>query len=284
MDGSASPRKPSVVMASRSPTPAILLVACRASAIGSSSDAMPQPSSRTRTRPTPPRSTSMSMRVAPASSAFSTSSLTTEAGRSITSPAAIWSTSSPGRMRIGMQTAVYRRSDARERARRSGCGGGGRGVRGAGESVAALPLETRAVGGIQREVTAHAASDRLRQARLLPGAAQAALFGGIGNVRGLDEHRGNGAGLQHHEAGALHLRLAYFTAAFERTHYPLRGGGTDADDLVLRLLDEHRFERPLVVGAHASDEVGRVLAFRKPAGRFAGSAVDRQHVHRGAGN
>src|SRR5204863_6332327 len=161
-----------------------------------------------------------------------------EAGRSITSPAAIWSTSSPGRMRIPMQTAVYRRSDAPSGARRSGCGGRGRGVRGVGESAAALVLETRAVGGIQREVTAHAAGDRLRQARLLPGAAQAALFGGIGNVGGLDEHRGNGAGLQHHEARALHLRLAYFTDALERAHHPLRGAGTDADDLVLRLLDE----------------------------------------------
>src|SRR5205823_7569541 len=116
-----------------------------------------------------------------------------------------------------------------------------------------------AVGGIEREVTAHAAGDGGREARLLPGAAQAALLGGIGNIGGLDEHRGNGARLQHHETGALHLRLAYFTDAFERAHYPLRGAGTDADDLVLRLLDEHRFERPLVVGAHASDEVGRVL-------------------------
>ncbi len=43
----------------------------------------------TRIKPKPPRSSSTSMRRAPASSAFSTSSLTTEAGRSITSPAAI---------------------------------------------------------------------------------------------------------------------------------------------------------------------------------------------------
>jgi hypothetical protein len=40
-------------------------------------------------RARPPSSTAMSMLVAPASSAFSTSSLTTEAGRSTTSPAAI---------------------------------------------------------------------------------------------------------------------------------------------------------------------------------------------------
>jgi photosystem II stability/assembly factor-like uncharacterized protein len=39
----------------------------------------------------------MSMRRAPASMAFSHSSLTTEAGRSTTSPAAIWSASAGGR-------------------------------------------------------------------------------------------------------------------------------------------------------------------------------------------
>ena len=131
IEGSASPRKPSVVTASRSSSEAILLVACRASAIGSSPAAMPQPSSRTRTSATPPRSMSISMRVAPASSAFSTSSLTTEAGRSITSPAAIWSTSSPGRMRIPMQTAVYRRSEAPS-------GRGDQGVAAADEASAAL--------------------------------------------------------------------------------------------------------------------------------------------------
>src|SRR5689334_8344562 len=40
------------------------------------------------------------MRRAPASSAFSTSSFTTDAGRSITSPAAIWIASSCGRTRM----------------------------------------------------------------------------------------------------------------------------------------------------------------------------------------
>src|SRR5688500_4772818 len=55
---------------------------------------MPNPSSLTRTRRRPPSSISMSTVVAPASSAFSRSSLTTEAGRSTTSPAAIWSATS----------------------------------------------------------------------------------------------------------------------------------------------------------------------------------------------
>src|SRR5690554_242141 len=51
---------------------------------------MPRPSSRTRNSFTPPCSTSISMRVAPASRLFSSNSLITEAGRSTTSPAAIW--------------------------------------------------------------------------------------------------------------------------------------------------------------------------------------------------
>src|ERR1700745_885113 len=51
---------------------------------------MPQPLSTMRMSLRPPPSTSMRMRVAPASSAFSSSSLTTDAGRSTTSPAAIW--------------------------------------------------------------------------------------------------------------------------------------------------------------------------------------------------
>jgi PAS domain S-box-containing protein len=50
---------------------------------------MPTPSFETTMRSVPPASTATSTRPASASSAFSTSSLTTEAGRSITSPAAI---------------------------------------------------------------------------------------------------------------------------------------------------------------------------------------------------
>jgi len=50
---------------------------------------MPIPSSATSTRVLPPFSSVMRTWRAPASSAFSTSSFTTEAGRSTTSPAAI---------------------------------------------------------------------------------------------------------------------------------------------------------------------------------------------------
>ncbi len=90
IEASASPRKPRLATPSRSSRLSILLVACRDSASGRSSSVMPQPLSRTRISRAPPPSSSSSMRVLPASMAFSTSSLTTEAGRSTTSPAAIW--------------------------------------------------------------------------------------------------------------------------------------------------------------------------------------------------
>jgi hypothetical protein len=59
------------------------------------------PSSSTEIRRTPPASRRTVTWVAPASSALSTSSRTTDAGRSTTSPAAIWLTNSSGRSRIG---------------------------------------------------------------------------------------------------------------------------------------------------------------------------------------
>jgi hypothetical protein len=96
MLGSASPRNPSVSIAARSSACAILLVAWRSIASRASSGSMPSPSSSTRISFLPPSSTAIAMRRAPASSAFSTSSLTTEAGRSTTSPAAIWLARSEG--------------------------------------------------------------------------------------------------------------------------------------------------------------------------------------------
>ena len=96
MLGSASPRNPSEVMATRSSTRRILLVACRSRASRASSAVIPSPSSSTRTRRFPPSSTVTATRDAPASRAFSTSSLATDAGRSTTSPAAIWFASSSG--------------------------------------------------------------------------------------------------------------------------------------------------------------------------------------------
>src|ERR1700694_3322494 len=61
---------------------------------------MPAPSSLTRTSLRPPSSSVISIAGAPASMAFSTSSFTTEEGRSTTSPAAIWSATALGRMEI----------------------------------------------------------------------------------------------------------------------------------------------------------------------------------------
>jgi len=89
MLGSASPRNPMLAMRSRSSRVAILLVAWRESASTSSPAGIPKPLSRTRIRRVPPDSSSIPIVVAAASSAFSISSLTTEAGRSTTSPAAI---------------------------------------------------------------------------------------------------------------------------------------------------------------------------------------------------
>ena len=98
---SASPRKPSERTANSASALRSFEVACRSKASASSAGGIPQPSSRTRIRSIPPASTATAIRVAPASSAFSISSFTTEAGRSITSPAAIRAATSGGSTRIG---------------------------------------------------------------------------------------------------------------------------------------------------------------------------------------
>ena len=80
MAGSASPRKPKVATPTRSAALAILLVAWRSSASTASSRPMPAPSSLTWISVLPPFSISTRTCRAPASMAFSTSSLTTDAG------------------------------------------------------------------------------------------------------------------------------------------------------------------------------------------------------------
>ena len=89
MEGIASPRKPSVSISSMSPTSSIFEVAWRSSDRTASSRDMPHPSSWTETSLRPPCVIATRMFAAPASMEFSTSSLTTDAGRSTTSPAAI---------------------------------------------------------------------------------------------------------------------------------------------------------------------------------------------------
>src|SRR6266511_1104101 len=68
---------------------------------------MPLPLSTTRIRSMPPCSTSTSRRVLPASMAFSSNSLTTLAGRSMTSPAAILVTTDGVSCRMRLMFGVY---------------------------------------------------------------------------------------------------------------------------------------------------------------------------------
>src|SRR5205085_8213811 len=100
IEASASPRKPRVAARSRSSIVTILLVAKRATASGRSSCSIPAPSSATRMRRTPPSTSSTATETAPASRLFSSNSFKAAAGRSTTSPAAIWLTKSSGRFRI----------------------------------------------------------------------------------------------------------------------------------------------------------------------------------------
>jgi len=100
MLGRASPRKPMVAMAARSSARWILEVAWRSRQSRASSRLMPAPSSVTRMRLRPPAPISTVIRAASASRAFSTSSFTTLAGRSTTSPAAIWFATWSGRRRM----------------------------------------------------------------------------------------------------------------------------------------------------------------------------------------
>ena len=86
---SASPLKPRVSIELRSHFSFILLVAWRFRETGISSLSIPQPLSVTLIRATPPFLISATICVAPESIEFSISSLSTEAGLSTTSPAAI---------------------------------------------------------------------------------------------------------------------------------------------------------------------------------------------------
>src|SRR2546426_11860530 len=100
MEGSASPRNPSVAIDSRSSEERSFEVACRSKAMIASSRVMPSPSSRTRINCLPPVSTSILILQAQASSAFSSNSFTTDEGRSTTSPAAILLARASGRTLI----------------------------------------------------------------------------------------------------------------------------------------------------------------------------------------
>src|SRR4030042_5409077 len=90
MLGRASPRNPRVLIENSSEKVVILLVACLSSARSLSSLSIPDPLSRNLISRLPPSSILMSTLSAPASILLSSNSLATEAGLSITSPAAIW--------------------------------------------------------------------------------------------------------------------------------------------------------------------------------------------------
>ena len=97
MEASASPRKPMVWSLKRSSACRILDVAWRSKAMRASVSLIPLPSSMTWMDVRPASCTSTSMVDAPASTAFSISSLMTDAGRCTTSPAAIWLATESGR-------------------------------------------------------------------------------------------------------------------------------------------------------------------------------------------
>ena len=80
IDGRASPRKPSVEIRVKSPS-GNFDVAWRSTQSSRSAEFMPLPLSTTRMSLRPPASMAISIRLAPASRAFSTSSLTAAAGR-----------------------------------------------------------------------------------------------------------------------------------------------------------------------------------------------------------
>lgn len=103
MAARASPLNPMVLTCSRSFNEAILLVACLRMASGSCSCGMPMPLSSMVIRRMPPAISLTVISVAPASNALSINSLTTEDGRSTTSPAAIWLMSSSGSSKIGVR-------------------------------------------------------------------------------------------------------------------------------------------------------------------------------------
>ena len=115
IEGSASPRNPSVAMESRSLTSRSLLVAWRSKASMASSRDMPQPSSVDADQP-PAAAFDLDAKVGspPASREFSRSSLTTEAGRSTTSPAAILFAIWSGRTRMRPIQLLYRDSPLRQ--------------------------------------------------------------------------------------------------------------------------------------------------------------------------
>ena len=102
IEARASPRNPRVEMENRSSEWTSLEVAWRVTASSSSADEIPDPSSATSINFFPASSMLIVIERAPASREFSRSSFTTDAGRSMTSPAAICEATSEESSRMGM--------------------------------------------------------------------------------------------------------------------------------------------------------------------------------------
>ena len=128
MLGSASPRKPSVSTRTRVSSSS-LEVQCRSTASARASALMPTPSSTTSIRVMPPPHSDTATRRARASRAFSTSSLTAAAGRSITSPAAIRLITRSDSRRITGGSGAKNSDSGNFGARKSGTEGSGMGGR-----------------------------------------------------------------------------------------------------------------------------------------------------------
>ena len=106
IEASASPRKPRVVRLRRSSDSAILLVQWGRAQFLRSSRVMPAPLSAIRIFSMPPPAISTLIESAPESTALSRSSRTIAAGRSITSPAAIFRATSTESARTGLRSLI----------------------------------------------------------------------------------------------------------------------------------------------------------------------------------
>src|SRR5688572_26556211 len=309
IEGSASPRKPSVATPSRSSSEAILLVAWREIASGNSSAGMPAPSSRMRIRRTPPSSRSMSMRRAPASRAFSTSSLTTDAGRSMTSPAAIWLMRVSGSWRIVtawrcspassreslviIADAALRLARSRKRKRPGNPGrchprdGAGSETATAGFGGGELRIRARGVERARRrlagEVGVDAVEHRAREVALVGWIEQAALLFRVRDEGGLDQHRRHVGGAQNGEVRALDVRLVVRADALEAVQHVPGGVLGGLHVAALGKVEQHRGQRVAgLLQAHAADEVGGVFLVGQPTGTLRRRTLQREHVDRGS--
>ena len=166
IEASASPRNPMVWRRKRSPAWRIFDVAWRSNARRASVSDMPLPLSTTCRLVRPESTLTTLTAVAPASMEFSTSSLTTLAGRWMTSPAAIWLATESGNsciislivflyvlslcVNVGClkEAHAYGGGSRRERGEQHECPG-------EGHAAAAAPAACAAVGPVAERARRH---------------------------------------------------------------------------------------------------------------------------------